>query len=74
MFSPIGHAEYRICAADSIRYFCVPTEMVGDTALQGVVHDPLARLQGGISAMRIVFHSSGSLAFCTDGLERRGTR
>jgi len=61
VFAPLGMLNTGFVPADSIRYFCVPTEMVGDTALQGVVHDPLARLQGGISGNAGLFSTAQDL-------------
>jgi CubicO group peptidase (beta-lactamase class C family) len=41
---------------------CVPTEVVDGAPLRGVVHDPLARLQGGISGNAGLFSTADDLA------------
>jgi CubicO group peptidase (beta-lactamase class C family) len=41
---------------------CVPTEVIDDKLLRGVVHDPLARLQGGVSGNAGLFSTADDLA------------
>lgn len=41
---------------------CVPTEVVDGAPLRGVVHDPLARLQGGVSGNAGLFSTADDLA------------
>lgn len=41
---------------------CVPTEVVAGVPLRGVVHDPLARLQGGVSGNAGLFSTADDLA------------
>ncbi len=41
---------------------CVPTEVIDGAPLRGVVHDPLARLQGGISGNAGLFSTADDLA------------
>jgi CubicO group peptidase (beta-lactamase class C family) len=41
---------------------CVPTEVVDGRPLRGVVHDPLARLQGGVSGNAGLFSTADDLA------------
>lgn len=45
-----------------LRDLCVPTEIVDGKALKGIVHDPLARLQGGISGNAGLFSTADDLA------------
>jgi CubicO group peptidase (beta-lactamase class C family) len=51
---------------------CVPTEVVDGTPLRGVVHDPLARLQGGISGNAGLFSTADDLALFAQMLLNRG--
>lgn len=51
---------------------CVPTEVVGDEPLVGIVHDPLARLQGGISGNAGLFSTAGDLAIFAQMILNRG--
>ncbi|MBN2265905.1 MAG: beta-lactamase family protein [Candidatus Aminicenantes bacterium] len=41
---------------------CVPTEVINGIPLRGVVHDPLARLQGGVSGNAGLFSTADDLA------------
>ncbi len=41
---------------------CAPTEVVNGAPLRGVVHDPLARLQGGVSGNAGLFSTADDLA------------
>jgi CubicO group peptidase (beta-lactamase class C family) len=41
---------------------CVPTQVVDGSPLRGVVHDPLARLQGGVSGNAGLFSTADDLA------------
>ena len=56
----------------------VPTQLVDGRPLLGVVHDPLARLQGGISGNAGLFSTAGDLAvfgqMLLNGGEYRGAR
>ncbi|MCJ7589255.1 MAG: beta-lactamase family protein [Candidatus Aminicenantes bacterium] len=60
------------------RDLCVPTQVVEGSVLQGVVHDPLARLQGGISGNAGLFSTADDLAvfgqMMLEGGEYRGVR
>jgi CubicO group peptidase (beta-lactamase class C family) len=62
IFSPLKmkHTFYR--PPEKVRSLCVPTEIVGGKLLSGVVHDPLARLQGGISGNAGLFSTADDLA------------
>jgi len=57
---------------------CVPTQVVAGEFLRGIVHDPLARLQGGVSGNAGLFSTADDLAvFCQMMLGRgefRGVR
>jgi CubicO group peptidase (beta-lactamase class C family) len=41
---------------------CVPTEVIDGRPLRGIVHDPLARLQGGVSGNAGLFSTADDLA------------
>ncbi len=51
---------------------CVPTEVVNGALLRGVVHDPLARLQGGISGNAGLFSTADDLSVFAQMLLNRG--
>jgi len=51
---------------------CVPTEIVDGKPLTGVVHDPLARLQGGISGNAGLFSTAGDLAIFAQMMLNKG--
>ena len=62
IFGPLGMTRtfYRPPAA--LAGQCVPTEVVDGRPLRGVVHDPLARLQGGVSGNAGLFSTADDLA------------
>ncbi|MBN1543595.1 beta-lactamase family protein, partial [candidate division KSB1 bacterium] len=49
IFEPLGMTDSGFACSDSSQYRCVPTEVIQGRPLRGIVHDPLARLQGGVS-------------------------
>ncbi len=57
---------------------CVPTEVINGKPLRGVVHDPLARLQGGISGNAGLFSTADDLSVFAEmmlgGGRARGVR
>lgn len=65
IFRPLGMSNTFYCPPREVIENCVPTEIVDGTPLRGVVHDPLARLQGGISGNAGLFSTADDLAvFC----------
>jgi len=52
---------------------CVPTLVLNGKPLRGVVHDPLARLQGGISGNAGLFSTADDLAVYCQMILNRGT-
>jgi CubicO group peptidase (beta-lactamase class C family) len=72
VFKPLGMTRtfYRPPAA--LLEKCVPTEVVDGAPLRGVVHDPLARLQGGISGNAGLFSTADDLALFAQMLLNRG--
>ncbi|MFW6137372.1 MAG: serine hydrolase domain-containing protein [Candidatus Aminicenantaceae bacterium] len=61
IFRPLAMHETFFRPPDEIRPRCVPTERVNGIVLQGVVHDPLARLQGGVSGNAGLFSTADDL-------------
>jgi CubicO group peptidase (beta-lactamase class C family) len=78
IFKPLGmsHTLYR--AAERFRDKCVPTQVFDGKPLVGIVHDPLARLQGGISGNAGLFSTADDLAVFAQMIlnkgEYKGTR
>jgi serine-type D-Ala-D-Ala carboxypeptidase len=62
IFAPLGmkHTFYNPPA--NALALCVPTQVIEGKLLVGVVHDPLARLQGGISGNAGLFSTADDLA------------
>jgi CubicO group peptidase (beta-lactamase class C family) len=52
---------------------CVPTQVLGGNPLRGVVHDPLARLQGGVSGNAGLFSTADDLAVFCQMILNKGT-
>ena len=73
IFKPLGMTRtfYRP-PADLIDQ-CVPTEVIDGKPLRGVVHDPLARLQGGVSGNAGLFSTADDLAVFAQMMLDRGT-
>lgn len=72
IFRPLRMKNTMFNPAEHMRTRCVPTEIVEGTALQGEVHDPLARLQGGISGNAGLFSTADDLAVFADMLLHGG--
>jgi CubicO group peptidase (beta-lactamase class C family) len=72
IFKPLGMTRtfYRPPAA--LIDACVPTEVVDGRPLRGIVHDPLARLQGGISGNAGLFSTADDLAVFAQMLLDKG--
>lgn len=72
IFRPLGmsHTLYR--AADRFAEECVPTQVFAGKPLIGVVHDPLARLQGGISGNAGLFSTADDLAVFAQMILNKG--
>jgi CubicO group peptidase (beta-lactamase class C family) len=62
IFKPLEMKHTFFVPAVKYRASCVPTEVVEGKPLVGVVHDPLARLQGGISGNAGLFSTADDLA------------
>ncbi len=65
IFRPLGLERTFYNPPADIVPLCVPTQVEEGKLLRGVVHDPLARLQGGISGNAGLFSTADDLAvFC----------
>lgn len=62
IFKPLGMARTFFRPPADLLDQCVPTEVVDGRPLRGVVHDPLARLQGGVSGNAGLFSTADDLA------------
>jgi CubicO group peptidase (beta-lactamase class C family) len=62
VFKPLGMAKTFYRPPESCWDDCVPTEVLAGLPLRGVVHDPLARLQGGVSGNAGLFSTADDLA------------
>jgi CubicO group peptidase (beta-lactamase class C family) len=72
IFKPLkmNHTCYN--PPEKLRSLCVPTEVINGKPLIGVVHDPLARLQGGISGNAGLFSTVDDLAIFAQMLLNQG--
>ena len=62
IFKPLGMTRTFYTPPAGLLDQCVPTEVVDGKPLRGVVHDPLARLQGGVSGNAGLFSTADDLA------------
>jgi len=63
IFEPLGMRYTTFTPDETLKLICVPTELQEDgLPLRGIVHDPLARLQGGISGNAGLFATASDLA------------
>lgn len=62
VYRPLGLTRTFFRPGPEVLDLCVPTLVVDGRPLQGVVHDPLARLQGGLSGNAGLFSTAGDLA------------
>ncbi len=65
VFAPLGMAETGFLPGPALQLRAAPTENVDGRWLQGVVHDPRARLLGGVAGHAGLFSTAGDLVrFC----------
>jgi CubicO group peptidase (beta-lactamase class C family) len=62
VFGPLGMTRTFFRPPEALVPECVPTQIVEGRPWRGVVHDPLARLQGGISGNAGLFSTADDLA------------
>ncbi len=62
IFKPLGMKRTCFVPPVELLDLCVPTQVYDGKPLRGVVHDPLARLQGGISGNAGLFSTADDLA------------
>ena len=72
IFKPLGMNRTFYRPPDAILGLCVPTEVIDGIPLRGIVHDPLARLQGGVSGNAGLFSTADDLAVFAQMLLNRG--
>jgi CubicO group peptidase (beta-lactamase class C family) len=78
IFRPLGMGRTFYNPPAQFIPMCVPTQVIDGSPLRGVVHDPLARLQGGVSGNAGLFSTADDLAvfaqMMLDGGEWKGVR
>ncbi len=62
IFKPLGMKRTFFVPPAAYLDLCVPTQVYDGKPLRGVVHDPLARIQGGISGNAGLFSTADDLA------------
>jgi CubicO group peptidase (beta-lactamase class C family) len=72
IFKPLGMTSTFFNPPEEFKSHCVPTEVINGHPLRGVVHDPLARLQGGISGNAGLFSTADDLAVFAQMMLNRG--
>ena len=72
IFRPLGMEQTCFNPPAELVPRCVPTQVEEGKPLRGVVHDPLARLQGGISGNAGLFSTADDLAVFCQMLLNRG--
>jgi CubicO group peptidase (beta-lactamase class C family) len=72
IFGPLDMKQTFFNPAEKWRERCVPTKVIEGKPLLGTVHDPLARLQGGISGNAGLFSTADDLAIFAQMLLGRG--
>jgi len=72
IFKPLGMTRTFYRPPADLLDRCVPTEVIDGQPLRGVVHDPLARLQGGVSGNAGLFSTADDLAVFAEMLLNGG--
>jgi CubicO group peptidase (beta-lactamase class C family) len=72
VFKPLGMKRTFYNPPSDVLSLCVPTQVVDGKPLLGVVHDPLARLQGGVSGNAGLFSTADDLAVFAQMMLRGG--
>jgi len=72
IFGPLGMSRTMFRPPAEFIERCVPTRIIDGTPLRGIVDDPLARLQGGISGNAGLFSTADDLAVFSEMLLGKG--
>jgi CubicO group peptidase (beta-lactamase class C family) len=72
IFRPLGMKHTFFTPEAKVLGLCVPTQMMDGRPLLGVVHDPLARLQGGVSGNAGLFSTAEDLSVFAQMLLNKG--
>ena len=72
IFRPLGMTRTFFNPSAQFLPLCVPTQVVDGRPLRGIVHDPLARLQGGVSGNAGLFSTADDLAVFAQMMLRGG--
>jgi CubicO group peptidase (beta-lactamase class C family) len=72
IFKPLKMKHTFFRPPERYRDLCVPTQVIEGKPLTGIVHDPLARLQGGISGNAGLFSTADDLAVFAEMMLNRG--
>lgn len=72
IFRPLGMMQTVFAPSKEMRKSCVPTEVVDGQPLQGVVHDPRARLLAGVSGNAGLFSTADDLAVFAQMMLNKG--
>jgi CubicO group peptidase (beta-lactamase class C family) len=73
IFEPLGMNHTFYNPAEEYVPLCVPTQVYDGVPLKGVVHDPLARLLGGISGNAGLFSTADDLAIFAKMMLNQGS-
>ena len=73
IFKPLGMSDTFFLPPEDVRERCVETQVYDGQALQGIVHDPLAALQGGVSGNAGLFSTADDLAVFAQMILGQGT-
>lgn len=72
IFKPLGMNRTFYNPPAQFLPMCVPTLVIDGSPLRGIVHDPLARLQGGVSGNAGLFSTADDLAIFAQMMLRAG--
>ncbi|MBS3819619.1 beta-lactamase family protein [bacterium] len=72
IFKPLGMNRTFFNPPSHLHAQCVPTELIEGKPLKGTVHDPLARLQGGVSGNAGLFSTAKDLAVFSQMILNKG--
>ncbi len=72
IFAPLHMSDTGFKPSNRLSVRCVPTELLEGHALQGVVHDPRARILGGVAGHAGLFSTADDLAVFAQMLLNRG--